>query len=85
MWAHSLLLKREKLEEEKEQEKKKLSAVKPLTVTEIDCEGASVEPSKQNTVEIYKNSYSETSPGDLEIKNKTLRGIPSNYIQMRDK
>ena len=86
MWAHSLVQKREKLEEEKELEKKRLNTVKPLTITEIGSEDTiNVEPTIENAVEVYKNSYSGSRTREFELEEMPLKGIPSNYVQMRDK
>ena len=87
MWAYSLLQKREKVEEEKEQEKKlhgTVKPVKPLTVTEIDGEGSSAESVRENSVEIYKNSYRGSRTEDLTVENRPLKSLPNNYVQMRD-
>ena len=58
--------------------------MKPLTITEIDCQGTSAEPTQDNSLEIYKNSYSGSTIGENVVDNRPLKRLPNNYVQMRD-
>ncbi|XP_045159179.2 tetratricopeptide repeat protein 33-like [Mercenaria mercenaria] len=80
MWAYSLLQKRQKLEEEKKQilKEKFGGGVKIVEVgsdidTDVDDE--------EKAVDIYRQVHEQ---GGKKTEGKSLRNLPTNYVQMRD-
>ena len=58
--------------------------MKPLTITELDCQDTSAEPTRENAMEVYKNSYSGSTKEDNVVDHRPLKRLPNNYVQMRD-
>ena len=84
MWANSLLLKKQRLDEEKKLEMNQKNT--GVTITELDndeSEACETE-SSDNKLEIYSGKQERHKFQDSGSTADAMKKLPNNYIQMRD-